>query len=65
LKDLGPLHYFFGIEVNRTFEGLCLNQKKYAADLLHRVNMTNCKPASTPLASSAKLSAHDGDPLGA
>jgi hypothetical protein len=27
--------------------------------------MTNCKPVTTPMASSAKLSAQDGDPLGA
>jgi hypothetical protein len=65
LKDLGPLHYFLGIEVQRTPEGLRLSQKKYTPDLLHRAGMTNCKSVTTPMASSAKLSAQDGDPLGA
>jgi hypothetical protein len=52
LKDLGILHYFLGIEV------------KYASNILARVGMHNCKPVSTPLSSSTKLSQHEGDPLG-
>nr|ABF94964.1 retrotransposon protein, putative, Ty1-copia subclass [Oryza sativa Japonica Group] len=52
LKDLGDLHYFLGIE------------DKYACDLLRRVNMFDCKPVSTPLSTSEKLSAHEGDLLG-
>jgi hypothetical protein len=34
LKDLGPLHYFLGIEVSRSPDGLWLSQKKYTTDLL-------------------------------
>jgi hypothetical protein len=63
LKHLGPLHYFLGIEFQHTPEGY-LSQKKYTTDLLHRAGMTNCKPVTTPMASSAKLSTQDGDPLG-
>jgi hypothetical protein len=33
--------------------------------LLHRTNMSSCKPASTPLVTDHKLSAYVGDPLGA
>ena len=36
LKDLGSLHYFLGIEVKNTSDGLLLTQDKYASDLLHR-----------------------------
>jgi hypothetical protein len=65
LKDLGSLHYFLGIEVHHTTEGLSLNQKKCTLDLLHRTGMMACKPVTTSLSSSTKLSAHDGDPLSA
>jgi hypothetical protein len=65
LKDLGDLHYFLGIEVKRSRDSLALTQEKYARDLLHRTNMSSCKPASTPLATNHKLSTYVGEPLGA
>jgi histone deacetylase 1/2 len=64
LKDLGELHYFLGIEVNKVRNRILLTQQKYTSDLLHRVGMTNCKQMSTPMSSTDKLSIHDGDPLG-
>lgn len=41
-----------------------MTQQKYAADLLKRVNMTHCKPVSTPLSITEKLSAYGGELLG-
>jgi hypothetical protein len=64
LKDLGELHYFLGMEVNKVRNGIILSQDKYALDLLKRVNMASCKPVSTPLSTSEKLSAYEGVPLG-
>ena len=64
LKDLGDLHYFLGIEVSKVREGIVLSQGKYANELLQRVGMTQCKPVSTPLSTSEKLSLHDGSSLG-
>jgi histone deacetylase 1/2 len=64
LKDLGELHYFLGIEVNKVADGLVLTHDKYASDLLKRVNMFSCKPISTPLSTSEKLSAFEGTKLG-
>ena len=64
LKDLGDLHYFLGIEVSKVREGIVLSQGKYANELLQRVGMTQCKPVSTPLSTSEKLSLHDGVLLG-
>jgi hypothetical protein len=63
LKDLGDLHYFLGIEVSHTKEGIYLSQKKYTTDILQRVGMTTCKLVNTPLSYSSKLSAHDGEIL--
>jgi len=65
LKDLGDLHYFLGIEVEKKSNGdLLLTQKKYARDILSRVGMANCKPVTIPMPSIEKMSRHDGDPLG-
>ena len=58
LKDLGELHYFLGIEVNKIQNGILLTQEKYVNDVLQRVGMKDCKPVSTPLSSSEKLSLH-------
>jgi hypothetical protein len=64
LKDLGGLHYFLGIEANKIRDGLVLTQEKYAAYLLKKSGMANCKPMSTPLCTSKKLSLHEGSLLG-
>jgi hypothetical protein len=39
VKDLGPLRYFFGIEITTVPTGLVLTQKKYALDLLRHAGM--------------------------
>jgi hypothetical protein len=64
LKDMGDLHYFLGIEVHKVNNRLILTQDKYASDLLQRVGMGNCKPVSTPLSTSEKLSTFEGIALG-
>ena len=64
IKDLGRLEYFLGLEASFHSGGMTLTQKKYALDLLHRVNMENCKATSTPLATSESLSRHSGALLG-
>ena len=45
-------------------DGILLTQEKYARDVLQRVNMMDCKPVATPLSTSEKLSAHEGNLLG-
>jgi histone deacetylase 1/2 len=51
LKDLGDLHYFLGIEVQKANNGLVLSQAKYAHDVLHelawkiaKAHLLHCHP---------------------
>ncbi|XP_068329676.1 uncharacterized mitochondrial protein AtMg00810-like [Pyrus communis] len=62
IKDLGILKYFLGIEMETSHKGLFLNQRKYVLDLLKEANMSDAKPAITPLDSKIKPNL-DGTPL--
>jgi histone deacetylase 1/2 len=64
IKDLENLHYFLGIEVKRTPQGLLLTQDKYARDILTKIGMLECKAAPTPLSPSEPLFLYHGTPLG-
>ncbi|XP_019084340.1 PREDICTED: uncharacterized protein LOC109125969 [Camelina sativa] len=57
MTDSGKLHYFLGIAITRNASGLFLSQRNYAADILHRANMTNCSSCTTPADSRTKLDA--------
>jgi hypothetical protein len=63
VKELGDLHYFLGVEVNKVEAGLFLSQKRYILDLLKKTKMHEAKPISSPMASSSSLSAFSGDPM--
>jgi hypothetical protein len=63
LKDLGPLHYFLGLQLHYHTTGFSVHQTKYASDLLQRFDMTNCKPSSTPYSSTSRLTKDQGTPL--
>jgi hypothetical protein len=63
LKDLGTLHYFLGIAVEKDKEGIIVNQKKYALEILKRTGMELCKSTSIPLSTFEKYSAYKGTPL--
>jgi hypothetical protein len=64
LKDLGPLRYFLGIEVQHTSDGLHLSQTKHTTNILTRASMLSCKGVTTLLPVNSKLSTLEGDPLG-
>jgi hypothetical protein len=59
MKDLGPLHFFLGIEVIPFSGGLFLSQQKYARDILSKAFMSSCNPIGTPLAQKLKLHSKD------
>jgi len=51
VKDLGNLHYFLGVEVIPMKNGL------------HKTDMKDAKPVTSPMSSSSTLSAFTGDPM--
>ena len=55
MKDLGDLHYFPGIEVIRTPEGILISQRHYVLSMLFKFRMADCKSVSTPLDRTVKL----------
>ena len=55
MKDLGMMHYFLGMEVWQTTNGIFLGQGKYAVEILKRFGMMDCKALTTPMASNLKL----------
>eukprot|EP00253_Pinus_taeda_P018351 PITA_18351 len=56
ITDLGHLHYFLGLQVLQSKEGISLSQSKHSCDLLHHFHMEDCKPTPSPFQSIAKLS---------
>ena len=60
MTDLGLLHYFLGLEIKQSSDGVFLCQKKYAEDLLNSFHMMHCKPALTPMNTNEKLQMDDG-----
>jgi hypothetical protein len=47
MKDLGCLHHFPEIIVERWPQGLSLHQRQYALDILEQAGIFDCKPCST------------------
>jgi hypothetical protein len=60
MTDLGPLHHFLGLTVTRHPDGFHLSQRQYILEVLERAGMTDCKPCSTPVDTSGKLSGTEG-----
>ena len=63
LKNLGPVRYFLGFEVEHSSTGLHLHQSKYSLDLLRCTNMVDAKPNSTPICLNSKLALNDSPPF--
>ena len=63
MKDLGELHHFLGMHVQRSGAGLQLSQRQYMMDILERAGMSDCKLCATPVDTNPKLSADGGVPV--
>lgn len=63
IKNLGLLHFFLGIEVSYTTEGILLSQEKFTKELLKDCGLESTKPAVTPLLVGLKLLTTGGNYL--
>lgn len=63
MKDLGPLHFFLGLEIHYVPNGLFVSQHKYSEDLLHKAGLDDCQTQLTPCKSGLKLLRATGEPL--
>ena len=59
MKDLGMMHYFLGMDVWQSTDGIFLGQGKYAVEILKIFGMMDCKAMATPMASNLKLLSDD------
>ena len=59
IKDLGELNYFLGVKVEqREDNAVWIGQPAYTKCLLETLGMQDCKPVSTPVGSSSKLTSY-------
>ncbi|GJU70086.1 retrovirus-related pol polyprotein from transposon TNT 1-94 [Tanacetum coccineum] len=63
IKDLGPLHYYLGIEFLRNATGLAMSQRKYALELVTHARLLDTKPSTIPLDPIVKLTMERGEPI--
>jgi len=62
LKQLGQMDYFLGLEVKHLMDdSILMTQTKYIRDLLHKINMAEAHPISSPMVSNCKLSKQGAD----
>jgi hypothetical protein len=56
MSDLGLLHYYLGLEVNQTEDGITIGQRAYASKILESAGLTGCNPCYIPMEPRLKLS---------
>jgi hypothetical protein len=63
MKDLGPLHHFLSITVERRPDGLFLHQHTYNLGILKCAIMMDCKSCTTLVDHQTKLAGDSGPPV--
>lgn len=56
MSDLGLLHYYLGLEVTQSKDGITVCQSAYAAKILETTRLAGCNPSHTPMEPRLKLS---------
>ncbi|KAJ9561084.1 hypothetical protein OSB04_006244 [Centaurea solstitialis] len=59
VQDMGKLSYFLGIEIVSQGADILLSQQKYILELLQKAGLSNAKPVSSPISTSANLALND------
>ena len=55
MKDIGLMHCFLKLEVWQSLEGIFMNRRKYAVEILKIFDMLDCKAMGTPMDTNLKL----------
>ena len=63
MADLGLLRQFIGLHIKKYEAGVKVIQPKYAADLLFKLKMYECKESKLPFLSGIKLGDFGASPL--
>jgi len=63
IKDLGPIHYFLGIEALLTTIGFILTQWRFVKELLQEFGDPQATPVTYPLDLATKLHIDEGEPF--
>ena len=56
---LDELTFFLGLQISQRTKGLFIATTKYIKEMLKKFQMEDCKPMSTPMITSCKLSKED------
>lgn len=62
MSDLGLLHYYLGLEVTQSRDGITLGQSAYAAKILQMAGLTVCNARLIPMEPRLKLSKESSAP---
>ena len=52
---MGELIFFLGLHIKQAKDGICINQGKYARELVKKFKMKNSKEMSSPMTTTTKL----------
>ena len=61
MDDRVELHWFLGMRILRSEDGITVDQEKYIANVLKQFNMSDSKPKVTPAEVNLKLVKDDGE----
>jgi hypothetical protein len=56
---LGELSLFLGLQIHQNNQGIFISQTKYIKEMLKRFKMEDCKPITSLMQTSCKLSKDD------
>ncbi|GJZ06768.1 retrovirus-related pol polyprotein from transposon TNT 1-94 [Tanacetum coccineum] len=61
MSMMGQMSFFLGLQFSQSPRGICINQSKYAIEILNKYGLVSCDPVDTPMVDRLTL---DEDPSG-